>query len=475
MMKFTKIVTTIGPACDSEEMIAKLIRAGVDIFRFNFKHNAIEWHDERIKRVQLTARKIGVFVGTLIDLQGPEIRINMPYDQLSVISNQLLMFGEEVFKNNQEGFSISHPQIIEYLHEGQKIIADDGAFTFFLERINGQTFLRSHTDGFLKNRRSLNIPGSDFPFPVLIDRDFDGLKLAERNEIDFVALSFVRTAEDIKVLRKEMEKYKLPAKIIAKIETRKSLEHIEEIMNTSDGIMVARGDMGVELPVEEVPYYQKTIIKEAIKKGLPVITATQMLASMTDYPYPTRAEVSDIANAVYDLTDAVMLSGETALGKFPIETVDVMRKTVAFNESKNKVDSRLRFRFDLADQESILCDTAYGLYMTKKNLNETIAGFVVFTETGRTVRLLSRYRPFSPIFAFVHDRAVVDSLTIHFGVTPVFHPVKKNKKITSIDIRYAINELLKKKLVQKGQELIVLQGDHWGKKEGTSTISLIIA
>jgi len=471
--KLTKIVATIGPASDSKEMIKKLMLAGVNIFRFNFKHNTIDWHDERIIRVKSVAKELGIFVGTLIDLQGPEIRINMPVDELRINNNELLFFGEEVFKTNKKGFSISHPQIIEHIHEGQKIIAEDGAFIFSFEKDDNKTFLRSHSDGILKNRKSLNIPGADFPFPVLIDRDFEGLKLAERNKIDFVALSFVRTAHDIEVLRKEMEKCHVQAKVIAKMETKKSLDHLESIIKVSDGIMVARGDMGVELPIEEIPYYQKIIIKEAIKKGLPVITATQMLQSMTDRPYPTRAEVSDIANAVYDLTDSVMLSGETAVGKYPVDTVRVMKKTVEFNESKNRVDSRLRFNFDLPDDESALCETAYGLYMTFKNLNKKIGGFLVFTQTGRTVRLVSRYRPLCPIFAFTHDEKIVSSLTAHFGVVPFFYKVIKKTEIRSNDIQSAFGYLKKKKYVNKGEILIVLHGIHWGEKDSTSTISLV--
>lgn len=467
--KLTKIVATIGPASDSEEMVKKLILAGVNIFRFNFKHNTLEWHTERIQLVKSIAEELGVFVGTLIDLQGPEIRINMPCDELKVRSEELIVFGEKAFeksfgKAQDKGFSISHPQIIPHLEEGQKIVADDGAFIFHLKKTNNKTYLHSDSNGILKNRKSINIPGADFPFPAMVDRDFEGLKLAQRNEIDFVALSFVRTAQDIEILRREMKKYHVHAKVIAKIETKKSLNHLESIINASDGVMVARGDMGVELPIEEVPYHQKILIKEAIRKGVPVITATQMLASMSENPYPTRAEVSDIANAVYDLTDSVMLSEETAVGKYPVETVDIMRKTVLFNESKNKVDSRLRFNFELTDDESLLCDTAYGLYIAYKNLDRKLSGFLIFTRTGRTVRLISRYRPLCPIFAFVHDEKIASSLTAHFGVAPFYHEVRQKKEIASKEIKLAIQKLKKMKLVQEGGTLIVLH---------TSTISLV--
>lgn len=473
MDKFTKIVVTIGPSSDSEKIIEKMILHGANVFRFNFKHNTIAWHDERIQRVNRVAKKLGVTVGTLIDLQGPEIRINMPYESMKVSQGDSLIFGQEAYDPKEKGFSISHPQIISHLKNGQRILADDGAFVFHIQKYSGKTYLLAGNSGVLKNRKSLNIPGADFPFPVLVDRDFEGLKLASRNQIDFVALSFVRFAKDITTVRREMKKYNVKGKVIAKIETKKGLSHLQGIIDVSDGIMVARGDMGVELPIQEVPYYQKIIIKEAIKKGIPVITATQMLQSMTNVAYPTRAEVSDIANATYDLTDAVMLSEETAIGKYPIDAVSVMSKTAVFNEKQNKVDSRMRFKFEFKDAESILCDTAYGLYFTYNQINMDIAGFLVFTQTGSTARLLSRYRPLVPIFAFTPDKKTAESLTVNFGVQPFQHKIILKKEVDNTDIDKGVEYLLSKKIIKKSQLLIVLHGNYWAKKGETSTIKLV--
>ncbi|MEK7078644.1 MAG: pyruvate kinase [Patescibacteria group bacterium] len=468
MDKLTKIVATIGPSCDSPELIEKLILAGVNIFRFNFKHNILEWHSDRIQRVNRISEKLGLPVGTLIDLQGPEIRINMSVDQLTVKENDFLSFGEG------QDVSISHPQIIRHLSVGQKILADSGSFSFTVEKKEGKIYLRSHSSGVLKNKKALNIPGADFPFPVMVDRDFEGLKVASRNEVDFVALSFVRTADDIRVVRREMKKYNVNARLIAKIETEKSLKNLDEIIDVSDGIMVARGDLGVELPLEEVPYYQKIIIKKSIKKGIPVITATQMLESMIEKPYPTRAEVSDIANATYDLTDAVMLSGETATGGHPAEAVKVMSKTLAFNELKNMVDSRKRFDFQVVDQDAILCDSAYGLYLAYRNLKEHVAGFLVFTHTGKTVRLLSRYRPLVPIFAFDPTDTISDSLTLQYGVIPFsFKPSLKKTEVEKEDVLRAVTFLKKKILTKKGDILIVLHGEYWAAEGMTSTVKIL--
>src|SRR3989344_8110217 len=236
-------------------MIKKLIEAGVNVFRFNFKHNTVEWHSERIQRVHKVASEMGVPIGTLIDLQGPELRINMPKVQIKIEEGELLYFGEEVFENGQKGFSITHPDIIVHLKDGQLVVADDGAFSFHVIKKGKTIYLASETTGVLKTRKTLNIPGADFPFHVLIERDFDGLKLAALHDMDFVALSFVRTQSDVSIVMKEMKKYKVEGKIIAKIETQKALNHLDAIIEASDGIMVARGDLGVEIPMEQVPVY----------------------------------------------------------------------------------------------------------------------------------------------------------------------------------------------------------------------------
>lgn len=472
--KLTKIVITIGPSCDSPVMIKTLIDLGVDIFRFNFKHNSIKWHDERIKRVNQVSKKMGIPIGTLIDLQGPGIRINMPYEKISVKKDELLLFGEEVLTKKEKGFSISHPKIIPSLKEGQKVLADDGSFSFFVEKFQNKTYLRAKTSGILKNRKNLNIPGANFPFSVLVDRDFDGLKLAQRHEIDYVALSFVKSTEDIKTVKKEMKNYRVTPKIIAKIETKKALDNLDGIIEESDGVMVARGDLGVEIPTEQVPYYQKIIIQKCVKRGIPVITATQMLQSMVDNPVPTRAEVSDIANAVYDSTDAVMLSAETSIGKYPLQSVEMMKKTVLFNEKKNIIDCRKKFDFELKDKEAVLCDTAYGLYIEEQNQKNNVSGFLIFTHTGRTARLISRYHPLVPIFAFTPNQSVSESLNINFGVFSFpYELISKKGEVMKIDIQKAVEFLLKRNWIKRGKTLIVLHGDYWAVEGGTSTIKFL--
>ena len=475
--KQTKIVATIGPASDAPELIEKLIVAGVNVFRFNFKHNTADWHKERIKRVNEVAKSLNVNIGTLIDLQGPEIRIKMPYEQLELVEGQELLFGEAAFlgKGSGYGFSISHPSIISHLKNGQELFADDGYFSFEFLKKGGQSYLVSKSKGILKNNKSLNIPGADFPFPVLIDRDFEGLQLALKSEIDFVALSFVRTHDDIVLLKREMEKLKIKAKIIAKIETRNSLQNLDEIIDVSDGLMVARGDLGIELALEKVPYYQKLLIKKCLEAGKPVITATQMLESMIESPLPTRAEVSDVANAVYDHTDAVMLSAESASGKHPLEAVKYMAKTLSYTERYNQVDLRTLYNFRLTDQECLVADTAYNLYLKSKATQLKINGFIVLTQTGRTVNLLSRYRANVPIFAFCPTKAVADKLSLNYSVLSFVQDDKyeATKEVTGGHVRAVIKYLSDKGLAISGDRFIVVHGDYWAVEGGSSTVKIV--
>jgi len=475
MHKQTKIVATIGPASDSEESIEALINAGVNLFRFNFKHNTVEWHSERISRVNTIAKRLNQNIGTLIDLQGPEIRIKMPHPELEVKLNEELVFGEEAFLGNERGFSISHPSIISHLEDKQLLYADDGYFQFQLKKRGKKSYLICLNDGVLKTNKSLNIPGANFPFPVLIERDFEGLKLAQRGEIDYVALSFVRTHDDIKVLREEMVKLNLHARIIAKIETKSGIENIDAIIDLSDGVMVARGDLGIEVSMEKVPYYQKMLIRKCLEAGKPVITATQMLESMIKNPLPTRAEVSDVANAVYDHTDATMLSGESASGKYPLESVKYMTKTLSYTEKFVHGDLRKLYDFEVKDQESLLTDTAYNLYLRGKDSHVKIAGFIVLTETGRTVNLLSRYRPDLPIYAFCPSKEIADKLSLSFGVKAFVQDQKyqKAKEVTGGHVRAVIKFIADCDLANPGEKFIVLHGDYWSVEGGGSTVKIV--
>jgi pyruvate kinase len=280
---------------------------------------------------------------------------------------------------------------------------------------------------------------------------------------------------DMKSLRDEMKKRNYRARIIAKIETQMAIDNMDEILDASDGVMVARGDLGIELPYPQVPYYQKVLIKKCIERGIPVITATQMLQSMVDKPYPSRAEVSDIANAVFDNTDAVMLSEETASGKYPLKAVETQAKTASYIESHSVSDIRLANSFQIDDQETMVTDAAYNLLVRMDRKDAEIGGFIVFTQTGRTARMISRYRPRVPIYAFTPDEHISGMLTLSYAVYPVIQPeiYKRNSQVTAEDVQEAMKYLQKKDLVKKDKYYIVLHGDAWMIEGKTSTIKII--
>jgi len=471
MRKLTKIIATIGPACDSEAMIEKLIKAGVDVFRFNFKHATVDWHKERILKVNKVAQKLGVSIGTLIDLQGPSLRVNLPYEKIEVKKGKLYPFGERVFKEKIAGIASTEPSLEKYLKDGQIVLIADGFYRFEVVKKKDAVFLKAQQDGVIENRKNLNVPDLDLPFSSLIDRDFEGLKLAALTEVDFVALSFVRSKEDIFVLRREMEKYHLKAKVISKIETKKALKNLDEIIKYSDGVMVARGDLGVEISLEEVPYWQKEIIRRCLSLGKMVITATQMLESMVKNPMPTRAEVSDVANAVYDGTDCLMLSAETATGNFPIEAVSFMAKIAASVEKKlpNKSLSIFKKENDLTYS---LTKAAESFASTLANIGDNFLGFLVLTESGKTACYLSRFHPLYPIFAVTPSKKTADYLNFYFGVYPFVYPLKKTGEVSIISLKKIVN-FLKKKVKLKNGWLVVLHGDYFGKEGGTSTVRVV--
>lgn len=471
MKKLTKIIATIGPSCESKEKIEELIRAGVNLFRFNFKHGTIDWHKERIIRVNQVAKKLGISVGTLIDLQGPSLRVNLPYDKIEVRKGKLYPFGEQIFNEKIDGIASTEPNLEQYLSEGQIILIADGFYRFEVVKKEDKVFLKALQDGVIENRKNLNVPGVDLPFSSLIDRDFEGLKLASLTEIDFVALSFVRSKEDILILRKEMEKYQLKAKVISKIETKRALDNLDEIIEYSDGIMVARGDLGVEISLEEVPYWQKEIINLCLTKGRLVITATQMLESMIKNPMPTRAEISDVANAVYDGTDCLMLSAETATGLYPKPAVSFMVKTALSTEKY--FDNKFIFKFKKEDDITYsLSMAAISIASTLKSIKDKFIGFLVLTETGKTAVYLSRFHPCSPIFAITPSKKTADCLTGYFGVFPFVYPLEKKGEVSILNWQKII-KFLKEKVSLKTGYLVVLHGDYWGKEGGTSTVRVV--
>lgn len=448
-------------------MIRRFLRSGVSVFRFNMKHNTQTWHSRVMGIVRQEAKELGVPVAILMDLQGPEIRIGQLEEKIRLTKGEEVFFGKKAQKDKKT-VTVDNLKLLSSLPVGEKVFIDDGRLEMrVLENKNGWIRVKVLKGGILSSRKGINFSSIQVAIPTLFAKDFENISMAAKEDVDFIALSFVRDRKDIQRLKKEMASKNLEAQIIAKIETEKSLLHFEEILEATDGVMVARGDLGVELPLEQVPFWQKKIIRLCREAGKPVITATEMLQSMVESSRPTRAEVSDVANAIYDGTDALMLSAETATGEFPHEAVEMMAKTARFLE--DKVDFTKRNNFRLRSQSEVVVKGAYDFIHGEFRMREPIKGFVILTESGRTARLLARMRPNLPVFALTRSRKTRDQLALSWGVVPFYYPFKK-KSEESIQ---AILQFLKdEKMVKKDDLVVMVYGQVWGEPGLISTARL---
>jgi pyruvate kinase len=464
--KRTKIIATVGPACESPDIMESLIKAGVNVLRFNMKHGEVEWHKKFITQAREISEKLNIPIGVLIDLQGPEIRIktfNGKVLDLDKGSRVKMTLNPQAL-NDQE-IVIYSPQtgVVSSLITGDRIVIDDGAlFLTVVEKQPEFVILESHSKNPLKNNKSLNVIDKDIDLPSLTEEDKKRLKVAEEVKVDFIALSFVREKNDILFLKNEMKSRNIEAKIVSKIENKKGIVNIDEIIDESYAIMVARGDLGVETPIEGVTYIQKELIKRCRAKSKPVIVATQMLESMITSKFPTRAEAADVANAVFDYTDCVMLSGETAYGANPLEVVEIMTKICSYNES---VIPDSTFQFTEMDNTKYIASSAASIAKAH-NINKIIA----LTETGYTVRVLSALRPKADIIAVSDFQGTVSVLNMSGGVLAVktkyeIHDLSSYEKI--------IEELVEMGIVDKGETVIAVHGQTFGLPGGTNSMMIV--
>lgn len=462
--KLTKIVATIGPASDSKKKIEELIKKGVNVFRFNTKHGTHEWHEKRIQLVQQIADEMKVSVGILIDLQGPEIRIETKDQQdIALKKGDKVMLG--VAFSDGVSLVIPHKAVFDVLKKRDKILIEDGHIVLEVEDTLGELLvLKADKNCVVKHRKGVNLPGKRLSLPSLIKADLKQLDMASLNKVDFVALSFVRDAKDVRILKKEMTKRNIDADIIAKIENEEAIANIDEIITESDGIMVARGDLGVEVPIERLLHLQKTIIKKCIAARKPVITATEMLDSMIRNARPTRAEATDVSNAVFEGTDAVMLSGETATGSYPVEAVEMMSKIVKFTESVREFNFVKRKAVDAtqligaAAMEMVALD---GLEIDK---------LVVFTQTGYTAKVVSSFRPDIPVIAVTNNQKTIEKLCMVHGVYGYRYKFPTGKMISP---NVVLKKLGRERAIIKGENLLMIHGARWKKPGLTNTISLV--
>ncbi len=463
-MKLTKIVATLGPASETEETIKKLIESGVNVFRFNTKHGTVAWHEERIQRVQKIANELKRSVGILLDLQGPEIRLETKNkEKITVITGQRLRIVPS-FVAEEDQICIPHQLVFDTLKVDDQVLIDDGSVELKVTEVNTNYFIAEVVDdGEIGHRKGVNLPGVDIDLPSMIEDDLVKLDMAATNKIDFVALSFCRTKEDILMLKEQMDKRGIKAKIVAKIESKKALDNLDELIATADVIMVARGDLGVEVPIERLAHIQKHMIRKCRLANKPVITATQMLQSMIDSPTPTRAEATDIANAVLDGTDAIMLSGETASGKYPIKAVQAMAKIAKYNE---EIRATTKLNIDPDNEADLVVSTVLSLLNQKIT---KIKFILVFTNSGKTARSISRLRPKVPVLAITQDQKIVEELTVSYAVEG-FRSVL-NEGIFSLPNK-TIEQLIESGRLETGESILVVHGQHYYDEGSTNSVAI---
>ncbi|EDM97770.1 pyruvate kinase [Pseudoflavonifractor capillosus ATCC 29799] len=467
-MRKTKIICTLGPAVDSEEMIRKLILAGMNAARFNFSHGTHESHLAQLTKLKRVRDELGIPVAAILDTKGPEIRIKTFKDgRIELKKDDVFTLTTAECEGTSERVSVTYANLHNEVAPGNHILVDDGLIDLLVQEIKGQEIVCVvENGGPLSNNKSINIPNVHILLPSLTEKDKEDLKFAAENDFDFIAASFVRKASDVEDIRACLHEFGGDnIRIISKIENREGVDNLEEIIAASDGVMVARGDLGVEIPAQEVPILQKKMIKATTMAGKPVITATQMLDSMIRNPRPTRAEVSDVANAVFDGTSCVMLSGETASGKYPIEAVEAMVSTVKAAESAINYWGRFR-EHSLQPGVSTINDAiTHTCCMTAMDLNAT--AILAPTESGYTAKVISRFRPACPIVAVCQNEKVRRQLAISWGVHSYLTGfVDSTDRLFSMSVEVARKE----GAVKCGDTVVITAGVPIGKSGTTNLI-----
>jgi pyruvate kinase len=458
-MKKAKIVATLGPS--SEDKIEDMIKAGVDVFRLNFSHADHKTHKAAIKKIRETAKKLDSKTAILQDISGPKIRIGEINGILELKRGDKIRLVKNSPKSAYD-LTISYPEIIDQVEVGEYVFFADGSIrTKVIEKTPEYLVLEVKNDGVLSSRKGVNFPHSNLKISAITPKDEKDLIFGAKNGVDIVAISFVNSKDDILKAKEILKNAGASPWVIAKIETKKAVENLDEILEVSDGVMVARGDLGIEVGIEKVPVIQKKIIRRANKMKKPVITATQMLLSMVNSPFPTRAEVSDVANAVMDGTDAVMLSDETTVGKYPIKAVETLVKII------KEIQSIYPYykKYETDDDDAIALSVA--------DLAKSIEpkAIISFTSSGTTVRSIAKYRPKTPIFAVTHTRDTSRKLKLVWGVERIFEmpKIKDPEKLINKFIETAKTlEILKEK-----DKVIVTMGSIIGKEGTTNMIRVI--
>ncbi len=469
MKKRTKIVATIGPASDSLEQITALMKAGVNVFRLNFSHGTHAYHLEVITRIREAIKTTGLVSGILQDISGPKIRVGMLEEDFVLKATDTIEFvkNEIVGHKVREGhyrLCINEPKILDQLSVGEYIYMYDGIIRAVVTHTTSEAItVTIENDGMLSSRKGVNFPNTSLGIDILTVKDKKDILWGIENSVDFMAISFVQDANDMISAREIISSYGGSVQLFAKIEKFDAVENIDAILEVSDGIMVARGDLGIEIPYFEVPYTQKMLIRKANNMNMPVITATQMLLSMTTNETATRAEISDVANAVLDGTDAVMLSEESAVGHNPVLAVKTMVKTIQATEEHYPFHKFSHYdKYDSGDK----------IDESAVRLSESLdtSGLIVMTTTGESARKIARYRPRRPIYAVTHDFKAAQSLTIVWGVVPAFSVIKDNIRMMMGEV---MDQGLQRGVLHLDKTYILTAGDPGGTTGSTNLIRVI--
>ncbi len=442
-----KIVCTIGPASKSEEMIRELMLSGMDVARVNFSHGTHDDHAAVIQRLRSVAAELGRTICILQDLQGPKIRTGRLRDHLPVTlqKGQTLTITSAEVMGTAETIATTYRGLAQDVKPGERILLSDGRIELVVGKVRGNNVLCEVLNGgTLGEHQGINLPGTNVSIPSLTEKDEADLDFGLRNAVDLVALSFVRTAQDVMRARQAIADRGYSVPLVAKLEKPQAIENLDAILEVAQAVMVARGDLGVELAPEKVPLIQKHVIRRALDFRRPVITATQMLESMIENPRPTRAETSDVANAVLDGTDAVMLSGETAVGKYPREAVQMMSRIVV--EAESASFEQLLPERQHTEQLSIAETICEAMAHAARELD--LRAIAIYTQTGTTPRMLSKYRPCAPIYAFTASEAVCNRMNLFWGVTPLRCPTGLSAERMA---EFAEAELSRRKVLARGE------------------------
>lgn len=469
-MRKTKIVCTIGPASEKEETLRELIRAGMNVARLNFSHGDHAGHAQKLERIRKVSREMNIPVAALLDTKGPEIRLgNFEGGKTELKEGQKFILTTEEVTGNAQRASVTYKNLVHDVKPHSRVLIDDGLIEMEVESVTGTDIVCTVKNGGpISDHKGINVPGTVLTMPFINEKDRADILFGCEMGFDFIAASFVRCKQDILEIRKILKEQGSRIQIIAKIENLQGIENLEEILEAADGIMVARGDMGVEIPMEEVPIIQKRMIRQAVMAGKHVITATQMLDSMIHHPRPTRAEITDVANAIYDGTTAIMLSGETASGSYPVEAVRTMARIA--ERTERDIDYRVRVRRpgDNMLAQDITSSICHAVCHVASELN--VKAIITVTMSGFTSAMIARYKPQCPIIGCTTGRLIWRQMNLQWGV----HPLLIAQESIAEDLfREAIAAAKNAGYVQKGDTVVLTAGVPLGISGNTNMLRVV--